>query len=121
MYITIDGDDIGQRITRYYLDNDVKSLSELNQKMVVTTHRIADYLKKIGFSIIFCGADGVAGHIETCTTPPNEIFKEISALGQECATFSAGAGETLRESYFALIAAKSHGKAQIFSYQNLGH
>jgi hypothetical protein len=46
MFITIDGDDIGQRITKYYLGNDAKSLSELNQKMIETTHKIANYLEK---------------------------------------------------------------------------
>lgn len=121
MFITIDGDDIGQRITRYYLSNDAKSLAELNQKMIETTHRIAKYLEGIGFSIIFCGADGVAGHTGEPPTSEDEIFKEISALGKGCATFSVGTGNTLRESYVALMAAKSHGKAQIYSYQNLGH
>ena len=121
MFITIDGDDVGQRITKFYLSNDVRSLAELNQKMVKTTHEIARYLEQLGFSIIFCGADGVAGHIETPTIPEDEIFKEISAIGKECATFSAGTGDTLRESYVALMAAKSHGKAQIYNYQSLGH
>ncbi len=121
MFITIDGDDIGQRITKYYLSNDAKSLAELNQRMMETTHRIASYLEQIGFSIIFCGADGVAGYAETPSLPANEIFIEISALGKECATFSVGTGDTLRESYVALMAAKSNGKSQIYCYQNLEH
>lgn len=119
MFITIDGDDIGQRITKYYLENDAKSLSELNQKMIYTTHQISKYLEQQGFSIIFCGADGVAGHAEATTISPDEMFAAISAIGKECATFSAGIGHTLRESYVALMAAKSHGKAQIYNYQNL--
>ncbi|WP_106858331.1 mCpol domain-containing protein [Caballeronia novacaledonica] len=119
MFITIDGDDIGQRITKYYLGNDAISLTELNQKMIETTRRMADYLEQLGFSIIFCGADGVAGHTETFSISENEIFEEISELGKECATFSAGTGDSLRESYVALMAAKSHGKAQLYSYRNL--
>lgn len=121
MFITIDGDDIGQRITKYYLHNDAKALAELNQKMLETTQKISNYLEQLGFSIIFCGADGVAGHAEKKPAPEDEIFKAISALGKECATFSVGTGDTLRESYIALMAAKSHGKAQIYSYPNLGH
>lgn len=119
MFITIDGDDIGQRITKCYLSNDAKSLSELNQKMIETTHRIANYLEQRGFSIIFCGADGVAGYAESSPIPINEIYREISELAKECATFSAGTGDTLRESYVALMAAKCHGKAQIYDYQEL--
>jgi len=121
IFLTIDGDDIGQRITKYYLTNDAKSLSELNQKMIETTQRIANHLEKLGFSIIFCGADGVAGHAKILQASTNEIFNEISALGKDCATFSAGTGNTLREAYVALMAAKSYGKAQIYSYQDLGH
>ena len=119
VFITIDGDDVGQRITKYYLDNDEKSLFELNQKMIETTHRMANYLEQLGFVIIFCGADGVAGRTKNCLASTSEIFKEISELGQRVSTFSIGVGETLRESYIALIAAKSHGKAQIYSYNNL--
>lgn len=119
MFITIDGDDIGQRITKFYLCNDSASLAQLNQKMLETTKRIANYLEQQGFSIIFCGADGVAGYAKTPTASENEIFKEVSAIGEECATFSAGIGDTLRESYVALIAAKSHGKAQLYNYQKL--
>lgn len=119
MFITIDGDDIGQRITKFYLKNDAKSLSELNEKMISTTHKISKYLEQQGFSIIFCGADGVAGHTKSTTIYPNEIFLEISAIGKDCATFSVGIGNTLRESYIALMAAKSHGKAQIYNYKNL--
>ena len=119
MFITIDGDDIGQRITKFYLCNDSESLAELNQKMLETTKRIASYLEQQGFSIIFCGADGVAGCAKIPAASANEIFNEISAIGKECATFSAGTGDSLRESYIALIAAKSHGKAQLYRYQNL--
>ncbi|WP_455947963.1 mCpol domain-containing protein [Lelliottia jeotgali] len=119
MYITIDGDDVGQRITKCYLTNDRESLFELNNKMIEATHAIADYLEKIGFSIIFCGADGVACHADSSSFSVVDIFEVITGLGEGCATFSAGTGETLRESYVALMAAKSHGKAQIYEYRSL--
>ena len=120
MFISIDGDDIGQRITRYYLNNDAKSLSEFNQQMIETTHRIAQYLERVGFSVIFCGADGVAGRTDDSSISVDAVFKEISAIGKDCATFSAGVGGSLRESYVALMAAKSNGKAQIYNYRALG-
>ncbi|MEF9963317.1 MAG: mCpol domain-containing protein [Comamonas sp.] len=117
-FITIDGDDIGQKITKYYLSNDIESLSKLNQSMIETTKDIANYLESIGFSIIFCGADGVAGH-SSITQSERDIFREISYIGSKCATFSAGTGSTLRESYIALMSAKSNGKAQIYNYKDL--
>lgn len=119
MFITIDGDDIGQMITRYYLCNDVDSLAKLNKRMIETTRSISIYLHSVGFEIIFCGADGVAGHSEDPLTGVDRIFKEISAIGSGFVTFSAGVGDTLRDSYVALMAAKSHGKAQVYLYRNL--
>lgn len=119
IYLTIDGDDIGQRITKFYLNNDIKSLANLNDLMGETTRLISEYLKSIGFTVIFCGADGVAGFAQNLEVSESDIFTEISALGEGCATFSAGVGFTLRESYIALMSAKSAGKAQIHNYKDL--
>lgn len=119
LYITIDGDDIGQKISRYYLSNDVKSLAELNEQMKETTRLISEYLERIGFSIIFCGADGVAGYAKNLQISESEIFQEISIIAKKCATFSIGTGASLRESYVALMAAKSLGKARLYNYKNL--
>ena len=119
IYLTIDGDDVGQRITRFYLNNDEKSLANLNDLMGKTTQLISTYLKSIGFTVIFCGADGVAGFAQYLKVPGSNIFKEISALGEGCATFSVGVGCTLRESYIALMSAKSAGKAQLHNYKDL--
>lgn len=119
IYITIDGDDIGQRITRCYLSNDAKSLAKLNEQMREITGSISTYLEGIGFSIIFCGADGVAGYAESLNVAESAIFHEISSIAKRCATFSVGTGASLRESYVALMAAKSLGKAQLYNYKNL--
>lgn len=119
LYITIDGDDIGQRIARYYLSNDARSLAELNEQMRETTELISTYLESIGCSIIFCGADGVAGFAKSLQVSELAIFNEISSIAKRCATFSVGTGASLRESYVALMAAKSLGKAQLFNYKNL--
>lgn len=118
-FITIDGDDIGQKITSYYLNNDVNSLSALNQQMSDTTYLISAYLREIGFEIIFCGADGVAGRIDKLDTPDNVLYENISRIGEACARFSAGIGDTLRESYIALVLAKSNGKGQLKNYRDM--
>ncbi len=119
IYITIDGDDIGQRITRCYLSNDARALEDLNEKMKETTELISKYLENIGFSIIFCGADGVAGCANGLKISDSAIFHEISSIAKGFATFSVGTGASLRESYVALMAAKSLGKAQLYNYKNL--
>lgn len=119
-YITIDGDDIGQRITSYYLSNDVTSLKEFNDLMNETTQAIANYLESIGFVIIFCAADGVAGFAEEHVIFNHiDVFNEITKISAKCATFSAGIGKSLRESYIALVSAKSCGKSRIHQYSDL--
>lgn len=119
LYITIDGDDIGQRISRYYLSNDAEKLAELNELMRETTGLISEYLEGIGFLIIFCGADGVAGYANSLQISESEIFHQVSSIAKKCATFSIGIGGSLRESYVALMAAKSLGKARLYNYKNL--
>lgn len=52
-YITIDGDDIGQKITSAYLGNNVKELIGVNNLVQDKTRQIAAYLKSQGFEIIF--------------------------------------------------------------------
>ncbi|NCI78903.1 mCpol domain-containing protein [Acinetobacter kanungonis] len=118
-FISIDGDDIGQKITASYLNNDMDSLKEINCLVNHKTHQIADFLSNIGFTIMFCAADGVAGFIDNVQIDEFELFDEIKAfIGNEI-TFSMGVGASMRESYIALLSAKSHGKDRVHSYNDL--
>ena len=118
-YITIDGDDVGQKITAAYLNNDIESLNRINHLVYEKTHLIASYLSEQGFSIMFCAADGVAGFIDTLSINQTSLFNEITNLVGNEITFSIGTGKSMRESYIALLAAKSNGKKQLFNYSNL--
>ncbi|ELB2789119.1 mCpol domain-containing protein [Vibrio alginolyticus] len=119
IYITIDGDDIGQMITSSYLKNDIDELSRINHLVNNKTTLIADFLKKQGFSIIFCAADGVAGYIESDEINEMLIFQSIKDIANPELTFSAGLGSTLQESYIALISAKSNGKRCLHKFSDL--
>lgn len=118
-FISIDGDDIGQKITASYLNNDMKSLIQVNNLVNETTHQIADYLSDIGFNIIFCAADGVAAFIEDIKIDELELFDKIKKFINRDITFSMGVGTSMRESYIALLSAKSHGKDCIHNYKYL--
>lgn len=119
-YITIDGDDIGQKITSCYLRNDLIALSEINTLVQTKTHLIADFLRSQDFIVIFCAADGVAAYSNVSNANDDFIFSSISRIAGVELTFSAGIGASLRESYIALISAKSNGKACLQNFESLG-
>ncbi|ETQ99990.1 mCpol domain-containing protein [Acinetobacter baumannii] len=116
IYITIDGDDIGQMITSSYLQNDVHELSRINFVVNEKTLLISNFLKEQGFNIIFCAADGVAGYIDQTSIDKVFIFESIKELAEPELCFSAGIGSTLQEAYIALLSAKSSGKCRLHDF-----
>lgn len=117
-YISIDGDDVGRKITSYYLSNDRDGLEELSGSIQASTKAISVKLQEHGFDIIFCAADGVVASTEQ-HIDMKSIFSEIRKISPDGFTFSAGSGSSLRESYIALTSAKSNGKNCLHEYSTL--
>ncbi|MBD8577550.1 mCpol domain-containing protein [Pseudomonas syringae] len=117
-YISIDGDDIGRKITSCYLRNDRSGLTNLSTSLQNSTQAISIRLKKHGFEIIFCAADGVVASTKL-DVDLKSIFWEIIEVAPNGVTFSAGSGTSLRESYIALLSAKSNGKNCLHEYSEL--
>lgn len=117
-YISIDGDDIGRKITACYLSNNLKQLGSLSSVLKLSTENISDYLTSMGFEILFCAADGVVASIDS-EVSFTVIFQQIRMLAPEEVTFSAGVGTNLREAYIALLSAKSNGKDRLYHYNEL--
>lgn len=118
-YITIDGDDVGQKITSSYLKNDLSQLSRINELVREKTRLIAEFLRSQGFTVIFCAADGVAGYGEYVEASDEFIAESIKSLSGDELTFSIGVGRSLRDSYIALLSAKSNGKACLHNFENI--
>lgn len=118
-FISIDGDDIGRRITALYLSNDREGLTSFVGSVHKTVQMITSILENAGHGIIFSAADGVVaeivGDIDT-----KELYRKIADAGAPKLTFSAGVGDTLRECYVALLAAKSEGKARLRCFKDIG-
>ncbi|WP_288418914.1 mCpol domain-containing protein [uncultured Acinetobacter sp.] len=119
LYLTIDGDDIGQMITSSYLKNDIYELSRINSIVNEKTHLISNFLREQGFNIIFCAADGVAGYIDRSAIDKKFIFDSIESLAEPKLHFSAGISSTLQEAYIALLSAKSSGKRCIHDFSQI--
>lgn len=118
-FISIDGDDIGRRLTALYLTNDREGLTSFVGNVHENVKTIADILENAGHMIIFSAADGVVaeivGDVDTA-----ELYRKIADVGAPNLTFSAGVGDTLQECYVALLAAKSEGKARLRRYKDIG-
>ncbi|EIZ9877952.1 mCpol domain-containing protein, partial [Escherichia coli] len=56
IYVTIDGDDVGQKISASYLFNNVDELIKINALVNVATLDISKVLAEYGFEIIFRAA-----------------------------------------------------------------
>lgn len=117
-YISIDGDDVGRKITSCYLINDCSGLAALSLSLRLSTEAISIKLQEHGFEVIFCAADGVVASTKL-DVDLKLLFSQIGELFPDGLTFSAGSGSSLRESYIALISAKSNGKNCLHDYATL--
>lgn len=119
-YIVIDGDDVGRMIAACYFDNNIMRLSEVNIIIEMKINEIAEMLRREGFTILFCAADGVAAaHAHLAELNIHEIYCRTAEIGGLEITFSAGVGENIREAYVALLTAKSNGKAQMVNFRDM--
>ncbi|MCK9707711.1 mCpol domain-containing protein [Pseudomonas syringae] len=117
-YISIDGDDIGSKITSCYLWNDESKLNLISKQIEESTLKIATLLESNGFHVIFRAADGVVARTSTdCNF--KELFIRINSSTTYGITFSAGVGSSLREAYIALLNSKSNGKNQLSNFNTL--
>lgn len=107
IYLYIDGDDIGLRIERTFMENDEVMLRQVNEDIQDLVRHISTYLQDIGFTIIFSGADGVICKGEQIDI--EKLLHYIRRLSFDY-TFSVGAGKTLQDAFLSLRYAKSLGK-----------
>jgi len=109
-YAYIDGDDIGLRIEKCFMDNDENTLTEINSLINNVISLITNYLFTNGSKIIFSGADGII-----CKSPnldPSLIHDYINTNSPDI-NFSIGVGESLQDAFLALRYAKSNGKNKV--------
>ncbi|EPB0848153.1 mCpol domain-containing protein [Yersinia enterocolitica] len=120
MYIAIDGDDVGRKITSSYLSNSEEKLACISNKLNETTKKISNMLLVNRFEIIFQAADGVTAKTDDdVDVDLNIVFDKIKSYSFDGITFSAGVGASLREAYVALLNSKSNGKNMISIYKDI--
>ena len=117
IYIALDGDDIGDSIRRYFLENDEINIAKKSKEVVAVTKKIRNYLEDLNFKIIFCAGDDILSKGESIDI---KEFSNFLMQTQDTCTFSVGIGYTLEKTYIALRYAKSIGKNKIVEYNEKG-
>ena len=87
VFIIIDGDDIGRKITSCYISNDESRLAKISVDMGGAVVAISQLLQEMGFRVIFCAADGVVG-VNSNRVDVERLFNRIRAFAPEGVTFS---------------------------------
>lgn len=116
VYLTIDGDDIGRKITSCYLENDELKLAEISSILTYTVREISSLLQTEGFKLIFSAADGIVGVSTNREIDLTGLFQKVQRLAPDGITFSAGAGRDLKDAYCALTYAKCKGKNNLVDW-----
>lgn len=115
-YLIIDGDDVGNKVEAHLLANDVDSFVASSKEIFVSIDKLVDSLNEIpGVCVVSAGGDSILARIDNPDI--GSICDRLSDL--QCPgqfTFSAGIGETLRESFVALRMAKAAGKRRAVTY-----
>ena len=91
------------------------TLARIIQELQSILNRICEYLKSLDFEIIFCAADGIA--CKGSVLDVNDFTHYIKNIGKPNYTFSAGIGNDLQASFFALKYAKAIGKDTVVTYE----
>lgn len=119
IYVAIDGDDIGRKLASCYLSNRVEALRETKNLVDRKTREISKLLSSMGYEIFFCAADGISGALSADQIDIESLYHKIEDIAGDELAFSAGVGNSLRESYIALLYAKSTGKARICDFRSI--
>jgi hypothetical protein len=110
-YVSIDGDNIGNKIAKSYFDNDETALLEIIQDLESSLACISEQLERAGFRTVFCAADGALYRGDVPDV--DALLVRCIEVTKSSHTFSAGVGFDLRSSFFALKYAKAAGKAKL--------
>ena len=115
VFVSMDGDGIGQKVARAELSDDPVLLKEISSKIVAGNEAIVDFIVKSAGEVLSAGGDEVSGRIKV------EAVEDLEALRTDYnyitgATLSIGVGQSLSQASKALMVAKVSGKNQTLQY-----
>ncbi|MHA1249095.1 MAG: mCpol domain-containing protein [Candidatus Helarchaeota archaeon] len=111
-FLALDGDDIGKKIEKYLIENDIFELKNFSREVNNFFCDLAIKFRNLGAKIIYCSGDDLL-----CQINDNNLKKFIEIIKNgERFTISGGIGKSSLETYIALKYAKVKGKNQIIKY-----
>src|ERR1035437_2992847 len=115
IFVSMDGDSVGNLVGRAALADDVESLNDVSIHIEAGKELIRDFVRRHAGPIISAGGDEINARL------PLDAVEEIESLRTDYsyivkATLSVGVGEKLSQSSKALMVAKLRGKNQILQY-----
>ncbi len=115
-YIGIDGDNIGSRLELGFLQNREEDIKLISQKVDRAISVMAEMLQSLGMEVIFFSGDSLLCKGENLDT---DVLIQLIESQSITFNFSAGVGNTLRDTYLALKYAKTSGKGRVVIFEDL--
>lgn len=115
IYIGIDGDNVGNIMERYIIENDEENVRKVSFNIENDIETLTRHLSDRGFKIIISAGDNILCRGESINKNDlKEMLRELS----NCCSFSVGIASTMKDTYLALKYAKVIGKNAIVDYEN---
>jgi hypothetical protein len=114
-YVGIDGDNIGSRLELGFLQNREEDIKEISQKVDSGILAMAERLQDLGMEVIFFSGDSLLCKGESLDT---DVLVQLIKSQSITFSFSAGIGDTLRDTYLALKYAKTSGKSRVVIFED---
>jgi len=115
IFISLDGDDSGNRVGRSVLLDDVAALNAASDKINAGLEAIKSWIIANGGQVISAGGDEM---VATLPADKQHDIEELREVWEEASGFkcTVGVGLTMSQSGKALIVGKTHGKDQVVPY-----
>ena len=114
MYVSVDGDDIGKKLTNIIYTCDDKAVTEFSGAVEAFFDNVKKEIEQQNGRVVFCAGDSIAFFID------DESIEDIIPLLQsESFNVTIGCGRTLQQAHWALNIGKSLGKNRVMNFENV--
>ncbi len=107
IYVTIDANDVGKRIEKFILGDNLKELSLFSERITSRVLLMKNRIIEGGGEIYMAGGDNIIALVKT--EKLKELAEVVRRLNDEEINFSIGVSEAIAEAYLALKYAKANG------------
>jgi hypothetical protein len=112
IYISIDGDNIGKKIEKYILNEDLLGMKEFSYQIAQSIRTFERVIKETGGDVYISGGDNILAFVKDNYV--NNIIQLVNELNsKKTFSFSVGLAYTIQDVYLALKYCKSISAGKI--------